>query len=151
MPISSSFPPIPPNVAPPTTSDPYVHDGAGGMAARSNARRSEASFGNVLPNRATRSRFGGRCGVRPAPRRRRRGGTRVVLLRAVDDLLDRTGFDDLAFEQDDDPVGEVADDRQVVGDEQHGDAVTVVDVEEEIEDLGLDRDVERGDGLVAHE
>ena len=41
-------------------------------------------------------------------------------------------------------------DRQVVRDEQEGDAEPLVQLGEQVEDLGADRDVERRDGLVGH-
>ena len=48
-----------------------------------------------------------------------------------------------------DAVGDVPDDRQVVRDEDVGDAELVLDVLEQVDDLRLDRHVERGDRLVA--
>ena len=44
---------------------------------------------------------------------------------------------------------DLAHDGQVVGDEQVGDAEVLLQVLEQVQDLGLDRDVEGGDGLVA--
>ena len=49
------------------------------------------------------------------------------------------------------PVGDVADDREVVGDEEVGDPQLVLEVLEEVHHPGLDRHVERGDRLVEHE
>ena len=40
------------------------------------------------------------------------------------------------------------DDRQVMGDEQIGQAEFVAKIHHQVEDLGLDRDVERGYGLI---
>src|SRR5438876_152501 len=48
-------------------------------------------------------------------------------------------------------VCQIADDAQVVGDEEHGQAVRALQLEQELEDLSLDRDVERGQGLVGDE
>ena len=48
-----------------------------------------------------------------------------------------------------DPVGDVAHHRQIVGDEQVGEAEPRLQVLEQVEDLRLDRDVERRDRLVA--
>ena len=45
--------------------------------------------------------------------------------------------------------GDVLDDREVVGDEEVGEAELLLEVLEEVEDLGLDGDVEGRDGLVA--
>ena len=47
-----------------------------------------------------------------------------------------------------DPVADVAHDRQVVGDEQVGQPESVLEPLEQVDDLGLDRDVERADRLV---
>ena len=47
-----------------------------------------------------------------------------------------------------DPVGDVADDADVVGDEDVGEAELVLQVLEQVDDLRLDRDVEGGDRLV---
>ena len=43
------------------------------------------------------------------------------------------------------------DHAQVVGDEQVGQAQLPLELLEQVEHLGLDRDVERGHGLVAHD
>ena len=67
---------------------------------------------------------------------------------ALEDLAHAAGLDDAALLHDHDVVGEVADHRQVVGDEDEGDAEVAAQVGEELDDLGLDRDVEGGDGLV---
>ena len=48
----------------------------------------------------------------------------------------------------DDPVADVLDDAEVVRDEQHGEAELALQVGEQVDDLGLDRDVEGGYGLV---
>ena len=48
-----------------------------------------------------------------------------------------------------DPVADVLDDAHVVGDEQVGQPELALELLEQVEDLGLDRDVERGDRLVA--
>ena len=48
-------------------------------------------------------------------------------------------------------MAHVAHDRQVVRDEQEREPELTLEIGEEVQDLGLDRDVERGDGLVAHQ
>ena len=48
-----------------------------------------------------------------------------------------------------DPLGDVPHHRQIVRDEQVGQAQRLLQVLEQVEDLGLDRDVERRDRLVA--
>ena len=50
-----------------------------------------------------------------------------------------------------DPVRDVADHREVVGDEQVGDATFVLQAFEEVHDARLDRHVERRDRLVEHD
>ena len=47
-----------------------------------------------------------------------------------------------------DPVADVADDRQVVGDEQVGQPELALEPLEQVDDLGLDRHVEGADRLV---
>ena len=51
--------------------------------------------------------------------------------------------------EDGDAVGQVADDAEVVGDEEVGDALLGLQVGEQVEDRGLHGDVERGGRLVA--
>ena len=67
------------------------------------------------------------------------------------DLVPRPDLDDLAEVHDRDPVGDVADDGEVVRDEQVGEAEVVLEAREQVDDLRLDRDVERGDRLVEHD
>jgi hypothetical protein len=52
---------------------------------------------------------------------------------------------------DDHPVGEVLDHAEIVADEEVGEAEFLPEVHEEVQDLGLDRDVEGGYRLVADE
>ena len=47
-----------------------------------------------------------------------------------------------------DPVADVLDDRDVVGDEQVRELVLLLEVHQQVQHLSLDRDVEGGDGLV---
>ena len=49
------------------------------------------------------------------------------------------------------PVGDVAHHRQVVRDEEHRQAERLLQFAEQVDHLGLDGDVERGDRLVAHD
>ena len=73
------------------------------------------------------------------------------MLRRVEDPLDRRDLDELAGVQHARPVAELRDHAQVVRDQDHGGAVPVAQVAHERQDLGLDRDVERGGRLVCHE
>ena len=65
------------------------------------------------------------------------------------DLLGGTDLAHLAEVHHHDPVAHVLDHGQVMRDEQHGQAVALLHLLEQVEDLGLDRDVQRGHGLVA--
>ena len=58
-------------------------------------------------------------------------------------------LDDLAEVHDRDPVGDVADDGEVVGDEQVGQPEVRLEPLEQVDDLRLDRHVEGADRLVA--
>src|SRR4029079_17199069 len=62
---------------------------------------------------------------------------------------DRAFLDELAEVHDPDPVAEVLDDRQVVADEEVRQVEIVPQVEEQVQDLALDRDIERRHRLVA--
>ena len=57
----------------------------------------------------------------------------------------------MAVLHDGNAIGYLADDGEVVGDEEHGERVGAAEAGEKIEDLGLDGDVERGGGLVGDE
>ena len=57
-------------------------------------------------------------------------------------------FDDLTEVHDGDAVAHGANDGEVVGDEEVGEAEAILEFLEEVDDLGLDRDVEGGEGLV---
>ena len=70
---------------------------------------------------------------------------------AGEDAGGGAGLDDLAVLHDRDAVGDAADDAEVVGDEEHPHALGLLHLGEEVEDAGLDGDVERGGGLVGDE
>ena len=57
-------------------------------------------------------------------------------------------LDDLAEVHHGDAVAHVAHDGEVVGDEDHRQAELALQLAQQVEDLGLDRDVEGGDRLV---
>ena len=63
-------------------------------------------------------------------------------------LRDGAGLDDLAAMHDGDALADVAHDGEVVGDEQQREAELALELAQQIEDLGLDRDVEGGYRLV---
>ena len=60
-------------------------------------------------------------------------------------------FDDLAEVHHGYAVADMADDGDVVGDEEHRQAELLLERQQQIENLGLDRDIERGDRLVGDE
>ena len=73
------------------------------------------------------------------------------MLRLPVDLLDRTDLDHLSEVHHEDTVRDVADDVEVVGDEDVGQIELRLEVGEQIEHLRLDRFVERGHRLVENE
>ena len=88
-------------------------------------------------------------GVREGHGRQERLGVGVPGPRV--DLVAGALLDDLAEVHHRDPVGDVAHDRQVVGDEDVGEAELVLQHLEQVDDAGLDRHVERRHGLVEHD
>src|SRR5260221_2014574 len=78
-----------------------------------------------------------------------RGGAGLGWGGVVVDGVAGSGFGDPAEVHDGDGVADVADDFEVVGDEQVGQAEVGLEVGEEVEYLGLDGDVEGGDWFVA--
>ncbi len=72
----------------------------------------------------------------------------VRVLRVVKQRLHRPGLGDLAGVHDRGPAAGLRDNRQVVGDEDDGEAELVGEAGEKFQDLGLDHDVEGGGGLV---
>ncbi len=82
-------------------------------------------------------------------RHRRKQGLRVRVQWRVVELVAVGHLDDLAEVHHGHAVGDVAHHRQVVGDEEVGQAELLLEVFEQVHDLGLDRDVERGPRLVA--
>ena len=74
--------------------------------------------------------------------------TRVRVQRPREELRRRRELDDLPEVHDRDPVGDVADHGEVVGDEQVRQAELLLELDEQVQHLRLDRDVERGDRLV---
>ena len=70
------------------------------------------------------------------------------MVRLLVQLARRRHLDDAAEVHDRDPVRDVPDDREVVRDEQVREVELVLQRLEQVDDLRLDRDVERGDRLV---
>src|SRR6516162_5907620 len=90
--------------------------------------------------RLQRRRVAGRLGLDQV--------ARIGMLGRAEHALDLSLLDDLAFLHHADPLGELAHDAEVVGDEQHGHAETGLQVLQELKDLRLHGDVERGSRLV---
>ena len=66
------------------------------------------------------------------------------------DLLARPDLDDLAEVHHRDAVRDVPYDGEIVGDEEIREAELTLELVEQVDDLRLDRDVERRDRLVEH-
>lgn len=75
----------------------------------------------------------------------------VLLLRIEEDFVGVAVFDNPARLHHRNAIGEVADDGQVMGDEEHGQAEVGLQATQEIEDLGLDRNVERGHRFIGND
>ena len=58
-------------------------------------------------------------------------------------------FDDFAFLHDRDPVGDVADDREIVRNENHGQVQLLTEIPKQVENLRLDRHVQGGHRFVS--
>ena len=67
----------------------------------------------------------------------------VIGLRRREDVRGRALFHHLATAHDDELVGQRADDFEIVADEQVGEAMALLQVAQQIDDLGLDLDIER--------
>ena len=82
-------------------------------------------------------------------RHRRQQHARVGMARLQVDLVGVAEFDDATEIHHRDAVGDVLHHREIVGDEEIGQPELALEIEQQVEDLALDRDVERGDRLVA--
>ena len=91
----------------------------------------------------------GEIAARSAFRNRGEESRGVRMLRILVQLGRRADLDDMAEVHDRDAVGDVPDDAQIVRDEDVGEVEIGLQALEEVENLGLDRDVERRDRLVA--
>ena len=73
---------------------------------------------------------------------------RVRVQRSQEEIVGGCELDDLAEIHHRDPVGDVADDGEVVRDEEIGEVELLLQLDQKVEDLRLDRDVECRDRLV---
>ncbi len=87
--------------------------------------------------------------IRDRHRRQQRAGVRVLRLRV--ELVARRDLHRVAEVHDHDAVRDVADDVQVVRDEDVGQSERSLQVLEQVDDLRLHGDVERRDRLIAHD
>ena len=69
----------------------------------------------------------------------------------LEDLLRHAAFDDAAVLHDDRSVGEITNDRKIVRDEQVGQTEPVAQIFEKVDDLRLDRDIQRRNGFVTYD
>ena len=75
----------------------------------------------------------------------------VGVLRGGENVPRGAPLDDLAIVHDADPVGHLAHDAEIVGDEQHGHVELGLELRQELEDLRLDGHVERRGRLIGDE
>ena len=101
----------------------------------------------ISPRTSSAAGAAGRVGERD--RVDQRPGVRVP--RRAEHELRRAGLDDPAEVHDRRAIREVLDDGQVVGDEHDRQAELALQRGDQVQDLGLDEDVERRDRLVGHE
>ena len=73
------------------------------------------------------------------------------MLWAFEHIRDRTLLDDAPFLHHCDAVGNVGDDAEIMGDEQHGHATPLLDVADQPENLRLRGDVERGGRFIRYQ
>ena len=142
--------------APVAVADTVVSSTGDGRALRHGVRAARVE---AAPASASRSARGTTPGIdasrspgvaRLRDRREQPLGVRVA--RAREQLLDRRLLHDLARVHHDHARAEVGDDAEVVGDEDHRHArCRACSDRMQVEDLGLDRDVERGGRLVGDE
>ena len=143
----------------------FAHDGVGGAAPylegdvveRAKAPGPAARHIEILRQPLDDDRevaVGGKTAVGPRlgeRRRVRQEAARVGAARRRQHLLDRSLLLDAAALQDDQPVGAVGGDAEIVRHQQHRRAVLAPELVDQIEDAALHRDVERARRLVGHD
>ena len=98
----------------------------------------------LAPSNGIRSSF---C-ARLQPRNRGEQRLRVRMRGRVEHALGRRQLDEPAAVHHGDPIADLPDQAQVVRDEEVGQAEPLLQIEQQVDHLRLDRDVERRDGLV---
>ena len=90
-------------------------------------------------------------GVGVDDRNRREEGLGVGMFRGGNNFPGGSKFDDFAEVHDHDAVTDVLDHSQIMGNEKISQAPLLLQILEEIDDLRLDRDIERADWFVAND
>ena len=88
------------------------------------------------------------AGLHVEMRHRRHQALEIGMARPPEDRLDRSGLHDLAVIDDHHLVGDVGDDAEIVGDQQHRHVELGLQIAQQLQDLRLDGDVERRRRLV---
>ena len=78
-------------------------------------------------------------------------GLGVGMLRFAEDRVPAPRFNRDSQIHDHDLVGDMLDDRQIMADKEIGQIEAFLQVDEEVEDLGLDRDIEGRDRFIEHQ
>ena len=73
------------------------------------------------------------------------------MLRIAEYFGDRSVLDNHAQIHDEEEVGQLRDDPKIVGDEYHGHPKLILQIRQQIDDLGLDSNVDRRGGLIGDE
>ena len=78
-------------------------------------------------------------------------GAGVFVLGGAHEGFGFAQFNNFALSHDGNAVGKIANNREVVGHEEHGEMELATQFLQEIDDLGLDADIQCGDGFVCNE
>ena len=78
-------------------------------------------------------------------------GTGVGMLGGAENFFNWALLDEFPFEHNQNTIRKIGDDAEVVGDEEDGHAELIAEIAKEIENLGLDGDIESGGGFVGNE
>jgi hypothetical protein len=78
-------------------------------------------------------------------------GTGVGVLGGAENFFNGSLLDEFSFEHNQNTIRKIGDDAKVVGDEKDGHAELIAEIAKEIENLGLDGDIEGGGGLIGDE
>lgn len=76
---------------------------------------------------------------------------RIGMLGTFEKLFDRSRFDDSPLFNDDDPMADMLDHSQIMRNEHHRQTESCLQIDQQIENLGLRRDIERRNRLVTNQ